>query len=466
MNARLPDSEALALLKDEDFLTLGRKADAMRARLHPEGVVAFVIDRNINYTNVCTCQCRFCAFYRKPGDPAGYVLSTDEILRKIGELTEHGGTSVLMQGGLNPDLRLAWFEDLFRAIKKRFPDITLHSLSPSEVAYLADLEGLTVRETLLRLKEAGLDSLPGGGAEVLVDGVRDAISPRKLKSSGWLGVMEEAAGLGMRGTATMMFGAGETDEEIILHLARVRELQDRTGVFRAFIPWTFQPLNTELAGEKGIKPASAIRYLRVLAVSRLYLDNVENVQASWVTQGDKVAQLALRFGANDMGSTMLEENVVRAAGVSFRIGIDRLVEIIRDAGFLPARRHADYKIIQTFPGKDERAMTERRRDPRYSVTDLKLELKDGLSAKSINISSRGLYCTVDKRIPEFSKLKVSIDLPFSDGDVYKVTCDGVVVRCHPVKEGAHKAWSTAIYFLNLESDKAALIEDFLETVAK
>jgi len=343
---RIDRQEALRLLTDEEFLRLGRMADEERARRHPGEVVTFVIDRNINYTNYCSTQCRFCAFYRKPGDGSGYVLGQGEILEKIRELLEVGGTTVLMQGGLNPDLGLEWFEELFREIKRSYPSVTLHSLSPAEVEHLAKISGMAIGETLMRLRAAGLDSLPGGGAEVLVDSVRAAISPRKITRDGWLGVMETAQTMGMGTTATMMFGVGESDGDIIDHLSAIRELQDRTGGFRAFIPWTFQPLNTELGATMEVRPAGAVRYLRVLAVSRLFLDNVENVQASWVTQGDKVAQVALRFGANDFGSTMLEENVVAAAGVDFRISIQRLVHVIRDAGFRAAQRASDYTIIK------------------------------------------------------------------------------------------------------------------------
>lgn len=351
----LDQREALRLLQEEDFLALGRRADRVRQEKHPDRLVTFVVDRNINYTNFCECQCSFCAFYKKPGEEGGYVLTYDEIFGKIEELAALGGTSVLMQGGLHPTLQIEWFEDLFRQIKGRFPAVTLHSLSPSEISHLAGLSGLTVRETLRRLNAAGLDSLPGGGAEVLVDAVRERISPNKLKSGGWLGVMEEAHNLGMGTTATMMFGAGETDRDIISHLFAVRELQERTGGFKAFIPWTFQPANTTLGKEGQTKEAGAVKYLRVLALSRLVLDNVPNIQASWVTQGDKVAQVALCFGANDLGSTMLEENVVAAAGVSFRISKERLIEIIADAGFTPAQRHVDYRIITRYENPQGKA---------------------------------------------------------------------------------------------------------------
>jgi cyclic dehypoxanthinyl futalosine synthase len=345
---RVEREEALALFRGEELLSLGRRADEIRGRLHPDGRVTFVVDRNINYTNVCVCQCRFCAFHRKPGDPTGYVLSREEIFRKILELVDQGGTQVLMQGGLHPDLRIEWFEELFREMKHRFPGVQIHSLSPAEVVHIAEVSGLEPEVALERLRRAGLDSIPGGGAEILVDRVRQAISPKKLGWEGWARVMEAAGRLGMPATATMMFGSIETDEDIIEHLVRVRELQERVRGFTAFIPWTFQPAHTEL-GSEGIRPAGAVRYLRVLALSRIVLDNVPNIQASWVTQGDKVAQVALRFGANDFGSTMLEENVVAAAGVRFRMDMERICEVIWDAGFVPAQRNTTYRVLRQFP---------------------------------------------------------------------------------------------------------------------
>ncbi len=349
LKSRMNRDEALALFRDEDLLALGRRADEVRERLHPEGRVTFVVDRNINYTNVCVCQCRFCAFHRKPGDPEGYVLSRDEIFRKMEELVDRGGTQVLMQGGLHPDLRVEWFEELFRAMKRRFPSVQIHSLSPAEVVHIAKVSGLSPEDALARMHRAGLDSIPGGGAEILVDRVPKEISPNKLGWEGWASVMEAASRLGMPATATMMFGSVETDEDIVEHLFRVRELQDRARGFTAFIPWTFQPTHTELGETEGIRPAGAVRYLRVLALSRVVLDNVANIQASWVTQGEKVAQVALRFGANDFGSTMLEENVVAAAGVRFRLDMERIVELIRDAGFAAAQRDTVYRLLREFP---------------------------------------------------------------------------------------------------------------------
>ena len=344
--SRMERAEALHLLREGDFFTLARRADAIRKERHPDGIVSFVVDRNINYSNVCTCQCRFCAFYRAPGDPEGYLLDREEIFAKIRELAEQGGTQILMQGGLHPDLTVDWFEELFAAIRTQFPDIRIHSLSPAEIVNIAKVSDISVDETLARLYAAGLQSIPGGGAEVLVDRVRSEISPNKIGWRDWAGVMEAAMARGMGATATMMFGSGESDEEVVEHLFRVRELQDRAKGFTAFIPWTFQPDHTELGRTTGRRPAGAVRYLRVLALSRIVLDNIPNIQASWVTQGDKTAQVALCFGANDLGSTMLEENVVAAAGVSFRINQERIVELIRDAGFVAAQRTTDYQWLK------------------------------------------------------------------------------------------------------------------------
>jgi len=370
MSARIDKKTALKLLMKADLLDLGERADAMRKELHSEGRVTFIVDRNINYTNVCINQCTFCAFYRAADSPDAYVLSQDELFRKIEETLALEGTQILLQGGLHPDLGIDYYIDLLRRIKERF-DINIHGFSPPEVTYLADKHALTVRETLSLLRAAGLDSIPGGGAEILSDRVREVLSPRKIKSGPWLKVMEEAHRLGMRTTATMMFGSVETLEDIVEHLDVIRSLQDRTGGFTAFIPWSFQPGNTELSRKaaggrekaeankkapakspvlqtSGIQRATAVDYLRVLALSRIYLDNVQNVQASWVTQGLKMAQVALRFGANDFGSTMIEENVVRAAGVEYRVSKDDIIHAIRAAGFIPAQRNTRYTILKTF----------------------------------------------------------------------------------------------------------------------
>ncbi|MFA4884745.1 MAG: cyclic dehypoxanthinyl futalosine synthase [Desulfotomaculaceae bacterium] len=340
---RLSEEEGLALLSGSDLLTLGMLANQARGRLHPERRVSFVIDRNINYTNTCVTGCRFCAFYRPAGHPEAYVLSRAEIFEKIEETVAVGGTQILMQGGLNPDLDLNYFEDLFTAIKKRYP-IKLHSLSPVEIDYLAGASDLSLEVVISRLAAAGLDSIAGGGAEILVDRVRRLISPRKTGAGRWLEVMRAAHRAGLKSTATMMFGSVETLADRIAHLEAIRRLQDETGGFTAFIPWSFQPGHTKLGGS----PSTAVDYLRTLAAARIYLDNVPNLQVSWVTQGVKIAQIALAFGANDFGSTMLEENVVRAAGVGFSASLQELVHSIKEAGYQPAQRDNLYNIIRTF----------------------------------------------------------------------------------------------------------------------
>ncbi len=341
--------EALFLLTEADLLEAGKLADAIRRRLHPEGLVTFVVDRNVNYTNICLSRCSFCAFYRDAGAADGYLLGEEEIFAKIAELEAAGGTQLLMQGGLHPDLRIEWFENLFRGIKQRFPAVRNHSLSPAEVTHIAEVSGLSIAETIRRLHGAGLDSIPGGGAEILVDSVRQAISPRKIGWQGWAAVMREAARQGLPTTATMMFGSRETPEDIVEHLFRVRELQAQGGSFTAFIPWTYQPGNTELGG----KSASGVEYLKVLALSRIVLDNIPNVQASWVTQGAKMAQVALFFGANDLGGTMLEENVVAAAGCSFRMSRKEMIDLILGAGFRAAQRTTLYDIVREFENSGE-----------------------------------------------------------------------------------------------------------------
>ncbi len=343
---RLGDAEALVLLERGDLLALGARADEVRHRLHPSADVTFIVDRNINYTDYCISGCRFCAFYKKPGSGEGYLLGEDEIHGKIEETLALGGTAIMMQGGLHPGLDICWFERVFSGIKRRYPSIHNHSLSPPEIVHIAGQSGLTVEETLRRLQASGLDSLPGGGAEVLVDRVRSEISPHKISTDVWLDVMRTAHRLGMPTTATMMFGSLDTVADRVEHLRRIRELQDETGGFTAFIPWTFQVGNTDL--QEGHEPASGFDYLRMLAVSRVYLDNVPNVQASWVTQGLKLGQVALAFGANDMGSTMIEENVVRATGVSHSVGVDEMVAAIRAAGKVPVQRDTLYREIKRY----------------------------------------------------------------------------------------------------------------------
>ncbi len=337
-------TEALELLQQGGLLELGQWADAIRRERHPQNRVTFVVDRNVNYTNVCESRCSFCAFYRDKAADDAYLLDHQSIFAKIEELVQHGGTQLLMQGGLHPDLDLGYFEGLFQEIRQRFPQVQNHSLSPAEICHLADRHGLTVVQVLQRLQAAGLASVPGGGAEVLVDEVRQAISPKKIGWKRWGEVMLAAAGLGMTTTATMMFGSTETPEQVIEHIFRIRELQADGGSFTAFIPWTYQPGNTELGGVT----ATGVEYLKVLALSRIILDNIENIQASWVTQGAKLAQVALFFGANDLGGTMLEENVVAAAGCSFRMSQQEMIDLIQGAGFTAAQRSTGYAILREF----------------------------------------------------------------------------------------------------------------------
>jgi cyclic dehypoxanthinyl futalosine synthase len=336
--ARLEASDALALF-GLPLVELGALAHRARLRQAPEPEVTYVIDRNINYSNVCVSRCRFCAFWRDESSPEAYVLSKEELARKIDETLALNGTQVLLQGGLHPGLPLEWYEEMLRYIKG-WP-IHIHGFSPPEVVYFAGRAGLTVEATISRLAAAGLDSIPGGGAEILVERLRESRSPGKCSAKEWLAVMEAAHRLGLKTTATMMFGEGETLEERVEHLSRLRALQDRTGGFTAFIPWPFQPGNTALGGME----ATAVDYLRTLAVARLFLDNFRNLQASWVTQGPKVGQVALFFGANDFGSTMIEENVVAAAGVSHRMSRGDIVRLIEDAGFTARQRNQAYGII-------------------------------------------------------------------------------------------------------------------------
>ncbi|MCG6925544.1 MAG: dehypoxanthine futalosine cyclase [Acidobacteria bacterium] len=337
---RVSRDEAVTLLRDGDFLELGMLADAVRWRKHPEPIVTYIIDRNINYTNVCTAQCAFCAFYRDLPSSEGYLLGKEELSQKIEETMALGGRQILLQGGLHPDLGIEYYEELFRWMKASFP-IWVHGLSPAEVQHIARVSRLSLEEALGRLMEAGLDSIPGGGAEILSDRVRRVIGIAKGSTAEWLEVMEVAHGLGMKTTATMMFGHVETLEERVDHLLHLRDLQDRTGGFTAFIAWTFQPENTALAGDE----LTSFQYLRTLAVSRIVLDNFPSVQASWVTQGSKIGQVSLRFGANDFGSLMIEENVVSAAGSHFRLTEAEMARAIQEAGFIPKRRTMDYQIV-------------------------------------------------------------------------------------------------------------------------
>ncbi len=335
-------ADAALLLRAAPLFELGRAADAVRRRLHPDGVVTYIVDRNVNYTNICSCGCSFCAFYREKGAPDAYLLSEEELSRKIGETLSLGGTQILLQGGLHPDWGIEEAVRLVRAVKRH--PIRLHGFSPPEIWHFAGRSGIGIAEAISRLAEAGLDSIPGGGAEILDDAVRGRISPNKIGWEAWAAVMREAHRQGLPSSATMMFGSVETPEQIAAHLVRVRGLQEETGGFVSFIPWTFQPGNTALARDprygagSGTGLGNPLGYLRVLAVSRLLLQNVPRLQVSWVTMGAKVAQLGLFFGGNDFGSTMIEENVVAAAGVSFRMTEEEIVATIRDAGFVPARR--------------------------------------------------------------------------------------------------------------------------------
>lgn len=356
---RLTREQALTLLNDGDLLDLATAANTMRRRIVPGDEVTFIVDRNVNYTNVCVSKCRFCAFYATADSEDAYVLTREELAEKVAETIELEGTAILLQGGMHPDLGIEWYEGMLADIKIDNPSIHVHGFGPPEIFHIAQISGISTREVLTRLRAAGLDSLPGGGAEILVDRVRGHVSPRKATSDQWLDVMRVAHELDISTTATMMFGGMETLAERVEHMDRVREVQDAAVTaghvgFRAFIPWSFQPGNTELAEDEfssrgvTLEAASAWDYLRTLAVSRLYLDNVRNIQASWVTQGGKIGQVALAFGSNDMGSTMIEENVVAAAGTRFMLARDELVRLIEDAGFTPVQRDTLYREVRRF----------------------------------------------------------------------------------------------------------------------
>jgi len=339
-NRRITGEEALFLLDNADLLHLAGLADQKRRYLHPLPVVTYVVDRNINYTNICVSGCRFCAFYRQPGHVEGFVISKPELRAKIRETVDLGGTQILLQGGMNPDLDLDYYLDLLRFIKNNFP-VHIHGFSPPEIHYLSEKTGKSLKSLLSHLIDAGLDSIPGGGAEILVDEIRTEVSPGKCQTDQWVEVMRTAHTLGLRTTATMMFGHIEKKTHLIEHLLKIRSLQDETSGFTAFIPWTFQPDNTCIDVEK----ATAVEYLKALALSRLVLDNIDNIQASWVTQGAKIAQTALAFGANDLGSTMIEENVVAAAGVRFRLPLAEMKRVIECAGYEPNQRDCHSNLI-------------------------------------------------------------------------------------------------------------------------
>ena len=346
---RIADEDAVELLESRDLVAVGRAADELRARRTDPARITFIVDRNLNYTNICYTDCDFCAFYRSPGDiREGYLLPKAVIFKKIEETLAIGGTGLLMQGGHHPDLGIDYYEDLFRSIKARYP-IHLHALSPSEVQHIARRSKLDIPQTLTRLRDAGLDSIPGGGAEILVDRVRDVIAPKKTTSSEWLGVMRQAHRLGISTTATMMYGHVETLAERVEHMRKIRELQDETGGFRAFISWTFQDDGNRLGDKVPISAMpTSFDYLLTQAVSRIYLDNVDHIQSSWVTQGLKIGQVALSFGADDMGSVMIEENVVSAAGTTHRTSTEELVHLIRSLGKVPVQRDTLYRDVKVW----------------------------------------------------------------------------------------------------------------------
>jgi cyclic dehypoxanthinyl futalosine synthase len=339
---RLSSDEGLALIQSHDLAALGRAADAVARRLHPEPIRTYNIDRNINYTNVCTAVCDFCAFYRKPKSDEGYVLPREVLLKKVEETVALGGDQILMQGGLHPDFKLEWYEELLHDIKSHFPQVNIHGFSPPELHAFTKVNKLDIRTVLQRLRAAGLGSIPGGGAEILVDRVRKEITRGKVLTDDWLNVMRVWHELGGVSSVTMMFGHAETLAERIEHLERVRQLQDETGGFTAFICWTFQPEHTEMAH---IPPAGSFEYLKTQAVSRLYLDNIPNIQSSWVTQGLKIGQLALLFGANDMGSLMIEENVVAEAGTVHFLTLQQIRDAISELGFTPRQRNVRYDFV-------------------------------------------------------------------------------------------------------------------------
>lgn len=339
-NKRLSSKECVKLFSTKELTLLGMAADEVCKKKHPENHRTYIIDRNINYTNICTSGCKFCAFYRDIEHSDGYIIPKDSLFKKIEETLALGGRQILMQGGLHPSLKLDFYVDLLQSIKMRY-NVHIHAFSPPEIVHFSKLNGIPVRDIIQKLKAAGLDSIPGGGAEILVDRCRNLLSPNKCSAQEWLDVMREAHKLGMRTTATMMFGHIETVEERIEHLEKIRKLQDETGSFTAFIAWTFQPKNTQL----DTASIGSYDYLKTIAISRLYLDNVANIQASWVTQGAKIAQLSLKFGANDMGSTMIEENVVRAAGVSYQMDKKEIESLINDLGYAARQRDLYYQTL-------------------------------------------------------------------------------------------------------------------------
>ena len=365
---RISPAEALQLYTDAPLHELGRAADAVRRRRYPDGIATYIIDRNINYTNVCVTACKFCAFYRAPKHEEGWTHGLDEILRRCAEAVDLGATQIMLQGGHSPDLGIDWYEQTFSAIKANHPSLTLHSLGASEVVHIGRTSGLDHATVIARLHAAGLDSFAGAGAEILVDRPRTAIAPLKEKGEVWLEVMEIAHGLGVESTATFMMGTGETNAERIEHLRMIRDVQDRTGGFRSFIPWTYQPENNHL---KGRTQATSLEYLRMVAVARLFFDNVAHLQGSWLTTGKDIGQLTLHFGADDLGSVMLEENVVSSAGARHRSNRTELIELIRGAGRIPAQRDTLYRhlVVHDDPANDP---VDERVHSHFSSTALKL----------------------------------------------------------------------------------------------
>ena len=351
VGGRITPAEALALYTDAPLHALGRAADAVRRRRYPDGIATYLIDRNINYTNVCVTACKFCAFYRPPKSEEGWVRDLDEILRRCGEAVELGATQIMLQGGHHPEFGVEYYERTFAAIKAAYPSLTLHSLGASEVAHMAGVSGVPVEAAIRRIRAAGLDSFAGAGAEILVARPRTAIAPLKESGDRWLEIMETAHGLGVESTATFMMGTGETNAERIEHLRMIRDVQDRTGGFRAFIPWTYQPENNHLRGRT---QASVLEYLRLVAVARLFFDNVAHIQGSWLTTGKEAGQLSLHMGADDLGSVMLEENVVSSAGARHRSNRLELIHLIRTAGRIPAQRDTLYRhlVVHDDPAND------------------------------------------------------------------------------------------------------------------
>lgn len=346
---RITKEEALDLIQNASLIELGELASKKKEQLHPKKITTFVVDRNINYTNVCWVDCNFCAFYRHGKDEDSYILSFEQIDKKIEELIEIGGTQILMQGGVHPKLKIDYYESLVEHIHTKYPQITIHSFSAIEICFIAKISKISKLEVLKRLQAKGLSSIPGAGAEILSDRVRDIISPKKIDAKEWLEVHELAHSIEMKTTATMMFGTIETDEEIIEHWDLIRKLQDKTSGFRAFIMWSFQSANTKLKEQiPNLSPQSSNRYLRLLAVSRLFLDNFLNIQSSWVTQGNYIGQMALKFGANDLGSTMMEENVVAAAGATNCMNQQEMIQLIKDIGDNPAKRNTAYETLERY----------------------------------------------------------------------------------------------------------------------